>query len=345
MKFTPDYGKVTVTIDQVDNKVDIAVIDNGRGIHPEYISKLFTNFFQVADHGKQNTGYGIGLALSKNIIELHKGTITVESEINKKNNYTCFKVSLQKGNEHLKEFWQLNDATTTIQPITEKLNENNNIALNNSKLSILIVEDNLDLCQLLKETFEKEYSINICNNGLEAWNFAITEIPDLILSDVMMPEMNGFELCEKLKTDARTSHIPVILLTAKTTASEQIEGLINGADIYLTKPFSNKALALNIRNLLTLRKNLRNKFSEELNSVAQIEKPLTIDAHFSSTIDKGFYNILVDLIHEHIEDPEFGVTMLSRKVAMSAPILYKKIKALTDMSVNDFIKSIRIKCN
>ena len=159
----------------------------------------------------------------------------------------------------------------------------------------------------------------------------------------MMPEMNGFELCEKLKTDARTSHIPVILLTAKTTASEQIEGLSNGADIYLTKPFSNKALALNVRNLLTLRKNLRNKFSEELNSAPQLEKAVIIDAHFSSIIDKDFYSILVDLIHEHIEDPEFGVTMLSRKVAMSAPILYKKIKALTDMSVNDFIKSIRMK--
>ncbi|MEI8099074.1 MAG: two-component regulator propeller domain-containing protein [Sediminibacterium sp.] len=343
LKFTPDYGKVTVIVDQLDNKVNISVIDNGRGIHPEYISKLFTNFFQVADHGKQNTGYGIGLALSKNIIELHKGNITVESEINKKNSYTCFKVSLQKGNEHLKEFWQLNDAITSTQPITEKLITNNIITPNNSKLSILIVEDNLDLCQLLKETFEKEYSINICNNGLEAWNFAITEIPDLILSDVMMPEMDGFELCEKIKTDTRTSHIPVILLTAKTTESEQIEGLINGADIYLTKPFSNKALALNVRNLLILKKNLRNKFSEELNSVPQIERPVIIDAHFSSTIDKDFYSILVDLIHEHIEDPEFGVTMLSRKVAMSAPILYKKIKALTDMSVNDFIKSIRMK--
>jgi YesN/AraC family two-component response regulator len=252
-------------------------------------------------------------------------------------------VSLQKGNEHLKEFWQLNDATTSYLPFTEKVIPNNNIATNNSKLSILIVEDNLDLCQLLKETFEKEYTINICNNGLEAWNFAITEIPDLILSDVMMPEMDGFELCEKIKTDTRTSHIPVILLTAKTTESEQIEGLINGADIYLTKPFSNKALALNVRNLLTLRKNLRNKFSEDLNSVPQIEKPAIIDTHFSSAIDKDFYIILVDLIHEHIEDPEFGVNMLSRKVAMSAPILYKKIKALTDMSVNDFIKSIRMK--
>ncbi len=342
LKFTPDYGKVTVSVDQLDNKVNISVIDNGRGIHPEYISKLFTNFFQVADHGKQNTGYGIGLALSKNIIELHKGNITVESEINKKNSYTCFKVSLQKGNEHLKEFWQLNDAITSTQPITEKLITNNIIAPNNSKLSILIVEDNLDLCQLLKETFEKEYTINICNNGLEAWNFAITEIPDLILSDVMMPEMDGFELCEKIKTDTRTSHIPVILLTAKTTESEQIEGLINGADIYLTKPFSNKALALNVRNLLTLRSNLRNKFSEELNSAPPTEKAV-IDTHFSSTIDKDFYNKLIDLIHEHIEDPEFGVNMLSRKVAMSAPILYKKIKALTDMSVNDFIKSIRMK--
>ena len=349
IKFTPEGGHVEIGVTQNDNKVMITVSDNGRGIHPQYIDKIFTNFFQVSDYGKQNTGYGIGLALSKNIIALHKGNITVQSEpaTNSDPGRTCFTIILQQGNRHLagkEEKAGLingieNPVSVTVLPTVKKPAEPGP----QKKYSILVAEDNTGLQQLLKETFEKQYELYICSNGLEAWEKSITAIPDLVISDVMMPEMDGFELCERLKTDERTSHIPVILLTAKTTQDDHIAGLENGADTYITKPFSSKVLELNIRNLLTIRETLRQLFSRLLVSAPERVNEIPAGDNFVNKVDREFYDKVVALIHEHLDDPEFGVSMLSRKVAMSAPILYKKLKAVTDMSVNDFVKSIRMK--
>lgn len=350
IKFTPEGGSVSLSVIETDKKIHVQVSDNGRGIHPEYLDKLFTNFFQVADHGIQNTGYGIGLALSKNIIELHHGEISVKSiPANKQQQgHTSFTVVMLKGNKH---FEQKEIITTVAEPLVDTSNkiattnllENQSINIVKTRFTLLIAEDNPDLSELLAETFEDQYETILCKNGLEAWEKSIIEIPDLILSDVMMPLMDGFELCEKLKTDARTSHIPVILLTAKTTQDDQIAGLENGADSYLTKPFSTKVLELHIRNLLALRENMRQKFSLQISSIPSANENVEENKHFMSAIDKEFYDKVVQLIHEHMDDPEFGVTMLSRKVAMSAPILYKKLKAVSDLSVNDFIKLIRMK--
>jgi DNA-binding response OmpR family regulator len=347
IKFTQEGGSVTLAISETDKKIQVQVSDNGRGIHPEYLDKLFTNFFQVADHGIQNTGYGIGLALSKNIIELHHGEISVKSIPANKNQegHTSFTVTMLKGNKHFEQKELVpTQEVNQIKNIPTPINSDALIsALSQNKFSLLIAEDNPDLSQLLSETFEEQYQTILCKNGLEAWEKAIIEIPDLILSDVMMPLMDGFELCEKLKTDARTSHIPVILLTAKTTQDDQIAGLENGADSYLTKPFSTKVLELHIRNLLTLRENMRQKFSLQISSMPTLNEQAEDQHQFMSTVDREFYDKVVQLIHEHLENPEFGVTMLSRKVAMSAPILYKKLKAVSDLSVNDFIKLIRMK--
>lgn len=350
IKFTQEGGLVTLSIIETDKKIHVQVSDNGRGIHPEYLDKLFTNFFQVADHGIQNTGYGIGLALSKNIIEMHHGDISVKSiPANKQEQgHTSFNVVILKGNKH---FEQKEIITSKTENLTEESNkvdtrnslENQTYIAVKTRFSLLIAEDNPDLSELLAETFEDQYEIILCKNGLEAWEKSIVEIPDLILSDVMMPLMDGFELCEKLKTDTRTSHIPVILLTAKTTQDDQIAGLENGADSYVTKPFSTKVLELHIRNLLALRENMRQKFGLQISSIPSVNKTVEENKHFMSPVDKEFYDKVVELILEHMEDPEFGVTMLSRKVAMSAPILYKKLKAVSDLSVNDFIKLVRMK--
>jgi len=351
IKFTQNGGNVNLSVIETDKKILVQVSDNGRGIHPEYLDKLFTNFFQVADHGIQNTGYGIGLALSKNIIELHHGEISVKSKpANKQQEgHTSFSVELLKGKKHFEQNLSLSyqeelpKDTSNFEVAPVITAESLYTTTVKTRFSVLIAEDNPDLSQLLVETFEKQYDIIICKNGLEAWEKSIVEIPDLILSDVMMPLMDGFELCEKLKTDARTSHIPVILLTAKTTQDDQIAGLENGADSYLTKPFSTKVLELHIKNLLTLRENMRLKFSQQISSIPSVHEPVEDKPQFMSVLDKEFYDKVVQLIHEHMDDPEFGVTMLSRKVAMSAPILYKKLKAVSDLSVNDFIKLIRMK--
>ncbi|MFT3936602.1 MAG: DNA-binding response regulator [Chitinophagaceae bacterium] len=173
---------------------------------------------------------------------------------------------------------------------------------------------------------------------------ATQQIPDIIISDIMMPIMDGLELCAKLKTDERTSHIPVILLTAKSTQSDQVSGLETGADMYLTKPFSTKVLELNVRNLLAARERLRQIFQRQLNTYTP-EEPKETPGKISglNAIEQEFLQKVINIVEENLDNPDFGVEMLSRKVAMSAPILYKKIKAVSQLSVNDFIKSIRLK--
>lgn len=349
-KFTPEGGRIILMVEQKENKVNITVTDNGRGIAPEYIGNLFTNFFQVADHGMQNTGYGIGLALSKNIVELHKGTISVESDPStaEKEGKTVFTVTLLQGNQHFEVSPSAQTSTVTKAIAAEQAPavtaHQPVITANNSSekaFTILTVEDNSDLRLLIKETFTGNYNVLECENGLLGWNTAVEQIPDLIISDVMMPEMDGFTLCEKLKTDERTSHIPVILLTAKSSQSDQVSGLETGADIYLTKPFSTKILELNVRNLLAAREKLREKFSQEI--IALPEEAVTPVHAFVNTVDKEFLNKVMQIVDEHMDDPDFGVEKLSRKVAMSPPILYKKIKAVSNMSVNEFVKSLRLK--
>ena len=353
-KFTPEGGQIYMNVEQNDNKVYINVIDNGRGIAPQFLEKLFSNFFQVADHGLQNTGYGIGLALSKNIVELHKGNIEVKSEPASagKDGRTCFTVTLLKGNRHFE------GTTHILQPkiIQKNILQEPEIAqqpatalnaeIKDKQYTIQVTEDNDELRALIKETFEHQYNIIECNNGRQGWEAASEQIPDLIISDVMMPEMDGFELCKKLKTDERTSHIPVILLTAKSAQNDQISGLETGADVYITKPFSTKILELNVHNLLTSREKIRQRFSNQITTTAPTADETTIktvEGSFVNKIDKEFLEKVIQIIEEYMDEPEFGVPMLSRKVAMSQPVLYKKLKAVTNMSVNDFIKSLRLK--
>lgn len=210
--------------------------------------------------------------------------------------------------------------------------------------TILIAEDNEELRLLLKEAFENHYNLLQCQDGKEGWDSAIEQIPDLIISDVMMPEMDGFTLCHQLKTDERTSHIPVILLTAKSLQRDHVTGLETGADLYLTKPFSTKVVELSVRNLLASRDKLRQKLYNQLSS--QLASPAVSGVpaeNLLRSIDQEFLNRVIQLVEDNMDDPEFGVDFLSRKMAMSQPVLYKKLKAVTDMSVNDFVKSLRMK--
>ena len=351
-KFTPEGGRICMNVEQKNNTITVSVTDNGRGIAPQYREKLFTNFFQVADHGHQNTGYGIGLALSKNIMELHKGSIDVQSEpaTAGQEGRTCFTATLLKGNKHFENgpYLQAPSLAAKLPMVEESqraipaVSPLPSDSVNNEQApTILIAEDNAELRLLIRETFQINYKVLECEHGLQGWEIATEQIPDLIISDVMMPEMDGFTLCQKLKTDERTSHIPVILLTAKSSQTDLVSGLETGADVYITKPFSPKALELNVRNLLVSRERMRQKFSQQIIAAPQpgTVNNETINADFVNTVDKEFLNKVIMLVEEHMDDPEFGVEMLSRKCAMSRPVLYKKIKALTNMSVNDFVKN------
>ncbi|TXI33753.1 MAG: hybrid sensor histidine kinase/response regulator [Niabella sp.] len=356
-KFTPPGGKVDLQVTTKYKSVSISVTDNGRGIDPNYQNKLFTNYFQVTDHGIQNTGYGIGLALSKKIVEYHQGQITVQSTKASEGHpgKTVFTVSIPRIteiviNEHEnKSKNQVTEPTHADDLMAEEINKKHEGA---PVYTVLIVEDNSEIRTLIKETLQFRYKIITAENGALGLAIAQSEIPDIIISDVMMPEMDGFELCKKLKTDEHTSHIPVILLTAKSSQSEQITGLEHGADVYLTKPFSTKILLLNVQNIFAAKERMRSKTAIEMAKITLPAKSTNLQPSFGfkpsitlfqNNIDNDFLDKVISIIDEHIDDPNFGVDMLSRKLAMSTPVVYKKLRALTNMSVNGFIKQQRFK--
>lgn len=343
IKFTPENGRIELYAEARKDDVLIRVTDNGRGIAPQFLPRLFTNFFQVADHGMQNTGYGIGLALSKNIVELHRGRISVESTpaADGMDGKTVFTVILPE-NADIPVVSPLAPETPYPENEPKEIQENAGTVEMSARYkgTLLVVEDNPELRQMIVDGFSSLYRVIAAENGREGWEAAAAEIPELVISDVMMPEMNGYDLCEKIKSDERTSHIPVILLTAKSAQSEQIEGLQHGADLYLTKPFSTQVLSLSVRNLLTARDRIRQKTTKELTSVnlnrAGVE-PLT------GSVDEVFLEKVIRIIDEHLEDVDFGVEKLAREVGMSVPVLYKKVRALTNMSVNEVVKVHRFR--
>ncbi len=351
-KFTPDGGRIQLHVTQARNSFVITVTDNGRGIAPEYLNNLFTNYFQVQDHGVQNTGYGIGLALSRNIVEQHKGTLTVESDPSTpdKEGKTCFTVTLLPGSKHFENTQHVVGQTLVATNVAYEpaVNIDHSSALTTTPaaadtpqpFTIHIVEDNPELRALLRQVFQEQYQVLESENGADGLALATEQIPDLVISDVMMPGMDGLQFCQALKTDERTSHIPVVLLTAKSSQADQVSGLETGADLYLTKPFSAKVLSLNVRNLLSSREKMRERFSRQLQTEAEPIAPAAISPN---SIDTAFLEKVIALVEEHMDDPDFGVDMLSKKVAMSQPVLYKKLKAVSNMSVNDFIKSLRLK--
>ncbi|PTS98979.1 hybrid sensor histidine kinase/response regulator [Pedobacter sp. HMWF019] len=343
-KFTLEGGKITISLQQKKDQVQVSIIDTGSGIAPQYLEQLFVNYFQVDDHSIQNTGYGIGLALAKTITELHNGTIEVTSKpaTSDQPGNTCFNITLLNGYAHFPKNYLTNPPGETnfslSVPEENQSDGHSDFILqlrDNKRFKVLIVEDNPELQQLIGGSLNQSYHILFSGNGLEGWNTAIEEIPDLIISDVMMPEMDGFTLCEHLKNDERTNHIPVILLTAKGEQTDQISGLTLGADIYLTKPFSTKILQLHVRNLLQARENIRLKYSKGF-----IPEPNNLNI---SNVDEQFISKLVLIIENHMEDENFGIEFLAEKIGMSLPVLYKKLKAITGLSVNDFSKSIRLK--
>lgn len=370
VKFTPRDGQITLTVGRQVDTIYIRVIDNGPGIAPQYLPNLFSNYFQVNDQGVQNTGYGIGLALSKAIVELHKGSLTVKSEVAPgidSPNRTCFTVALRIGHSHLAQYLappiapgrevlgqvrvKVTDSPSTalsepmpetsFAPLVAPIPESIPIGADGDAVppispvyTILLVEDNPAVRVFIRDTLSGRYSLTECATGKAGWEAAIEQIPDLIISDVTMPEMDGLILCNHLKTDERTSHIPVILLTARTTIDNQVSGLALGADCYLTKPFSVQVLELHVRNLLATREQMRQRFSRNI-----LLQPQNI---LVSSVDEQFLAKVTQCLEVHLDNADLDVDCLAKEVGMSRAVLYKKLKALTDMSVNEFIKSFRL---
>jgi signal transduction histidine kinase/DNA-binding response OmpR family regulator len=342
-KFTPDGGKINfrLAINQNQEKpLSISISDTGPGIPESELNKIFDRFYQVdSSSSREFEGSGIGLSLVRELVALMNGSIAVESS---PGNGATFTVQLP-----LKLFADTEMSTTSISSTGELIPADNFLPTNGKQHEemeeakvapadalILLVEDNADLRSYLKESLEDDYQIMAAENGQVGLEKALELIPDLILSDMMMPIMDGFTLCTKIRGDERTSHIPFILLTARTTIESKLEGLELGADEYLTKPFNIKEIKVRIKNLLEQRKNLRNSFSRELTI-----QPKNISV---TSVDERFLNHALEIMEAHIADPQFSVERFAEEIGMSRKNLLRKIKALTDQSVNEFIRNFRL---
>jgi DNA-binding response OmpR family regulator len=345
-KFTSKNGRITLAVEQKDgsNFIEIKVKDNGIGIPENRKKKIFKNFFQLDDRGSANLGSGIGLALSKSIVELHHGEIKVQTEADA-NFTTIFTITLKKGKDHFKKSQIVENAVVipeAASPISDVKTEVDNYEAeysedseNHTKKTILVVEDNEEVLSFIFDILHTDYRVLKFTNGQDALDYMDKEIPDLIVSDVMMPEMDGFELCKILKSSINTNHIPVILLTAKSSTLNRIEGLSTGADSYISKPFSIEELKLTILNLLSAKEIMRQKYGERFISDSEQENP--------DTPEGLFVKKLTSIIEQNIDNPNFDVNDLVKEIGMSRTVLYKKVQTLTNHSVAGFIKNMRLK--
>jgi signal transduction histidine kinase/ligand-binding sensor domain-containing protein/DNA-binding response OmpR family regulator len=354
-KVTPDYGNIKVRIKENSKLVyfplinsdkdvksyEIAIEDTGSGMDKKELKKIFERFYQVNNLNKTYYGStGIGLEVVKEFIELNKGKIEVESEVGEG---TTFKIIFPLGkdffaaDEFAKETIETKlDLVNSFRPQEEnefknKLNDNEN------KLerihTILIVEDNSDLRSYLKEELKKEYKVIVAEDGQKGYDLAVQKLPDLILTDVIMPVINGLELCKKIKGNIKTSHIPLLMLSAKALIKDRLEGIDSGADLYLSKPFNMDILKSSLAQLINSRQIMFNKFYDGITKKAQ---------QTTTSIDVDFMQKTLNYIHENISDPELSVELLASIVFLSRSQLYRKIKTLTGVSVNEFIRNVRL---
>ncbi|WP_430934202.1 hybrid sensor histidine kinase/response regulator [Saccharicrinis sp. 156] len=338
-KYSPNGGSIEVGVLGEPEKASIYIKDTGIGIKREAQAHIFERYFRDRSQLQQNVGgTGIGLALTKAMVELHHGSISFESE---ENTGSTFTVALPLGKAHYKteeieegEFqYQFNSPSTGANAIPDI--EENTIKSPEIKPKVMVVEDNHDLRMFVVQSLKDEFEILEAEDGQIALNICEENMPDLIVSDIMMPNIDGIELCKTIKTSESTSHIPVILLTAKNTVESQIEGYETGADGYLNKPFNMDVLKASILSILKNREQLRNKFQKEI----EISPNLIAN----NSTDSKFMDKILAIIEEHLSDSEFTVEKMAEKYGVSRIYLNRKIKALTGETSNQFIRNIRLK--
>jgi signal transduction histidine kinase/DNA-binding response OmpR family regulator/streptogramin lyase len=354
-KFTPSNGVISVSVNSAINKdeefAEVKLSDTGIGIPEEKLERIFDRFFQVDDSTRKNfSGSGIGLALVKELIDLHKWEISVDSELGKG---TEFYLKIPLWDSYLNENEKVSEALVDklldenseqgkVSPeaadlfekeIEQEIIEKKKIL--GDKRSILIVEDSEDVRSYLNGLLKNDYRIYEAADGEDGVKKTSELIPDLIISDVMMPSMDGMEFCKKVKTDWQTSHIPVILLTAKASPESKIEGLETGADDYLTKPFSSNELSVRIKNLLEQRKKLRERFSKEI----KIE-PSSIAV---TSLDNDFLQKAFDIAEKNLSNTEFNSEAFAKEMFVSRSQLHRKLLAITSQAPGEFLRTFRLK--
>lgn len=354
-KHVSDNGEINIYIKTgtddyeeypLNNYIEIIVEDNGTGINENEIEHIFERFYQISDDSSYKLGTGIGLHLTMSLVKLHHGVISAKNNISKPGCSFTIRIPFGKGHlseqeiidnksEYLRQRTEVYEKTFMIEEKTTE--EDNTKKTIRKKHTLLIVEDDEEIRNYLVSELHSSYRVVQCRNGKEALQILASNAPDLILSDVMMPEVDGLTLLRKIKQNIKINHIPVILLTAKNSESDNIEGLSFGADAYLTKPFNIDMVKITIDNLLRNREVLKNNFSgnQEQDSNIVYIKPESSDDKLMKKIMKA--------INNNVSNPELNVEMIAAEVGISRVHLYRKLKELTNQSTRDFIRNIRLK--
>jgi DNA-binding response OmpR family regulator len=328
MKYTLK-GRINVELKYLqedgNHLAEILVADTGFGIATEQLPRIFDRYYQVkGEH--QVSGTGIGLALVKNMVDLHEGEISEHSLPEKG---TRFSIRLDMDNTYPEAIHA--DAQEPEMEVAEL-----EIHTENRQL-MLVVEDNAEISDYIRDTFAEMFEVLIAENGKAGLDIALRKIPDIIISDIMMPVMDGIELCRRLKEDVHTCHIPVVLLTAKDSLEDKTEGYTVGADSYITKPFSGNLLRSRVSNLLEARKKITQLFSSSI-----VSKQSMVQDSISK-LDNEFIDKLTRIIEENLEIEQLNIAQIAEQMNMSHSSLYRKIKTLTGLSANEFIRKIRMR--
>ena len=361
-KYTPEQGEITVSLstgrdatrrDPLKEYFEITVTDSGIGLDREKIERIFERFYQIDnDVTKSNFGTGIGLHLSRSLVELHHGIILAENREDAPGSRFVIRIPL--GSAHLRTD-ELEDVEAGITPHAvlvkpektdleevfeegedEEDEESKKTGKAKNRMRILIVEDEEEILSYLKEELEGDYRIMTRKNGREAYDTILADTPDLVISDIMMPEMDGLSLCRKIKQNTNVNHVPVILLTAKSKPEDTMEGMATGADAYMVKPFNTELLKSTIANLLANRKLLKSKFSGAQQQEDKVQKLSMKSA------DEILMSKIMKVINENLSNPDLNVEMLAANVGLSRVHVHRKLKELTNLSARDFIKNIRL---
>ncbi|WP_191088984.1 hybrid sensor histidine kinase/response regulator transcription factor [Arenibacter lacus] len=326
IKFTPKYGQIMIHFNQDEENTVIVIKDTGMGIPEDELENIFTRFYR-SKNNNHLPGTGIGIALVKKYIDLHRGHIEVKSAENVGSEFIIH-LPLLPNQEGYPKFVTVNEKDI-VSPYNEV--DTKNVS---KKPTVLVIDDSYDIREYLREILQQEYNVLEAENGTIGLSITNKRLPNLVISDVMMEGIDGIEVCSRIKTNLNTSHIPVILLTAKNTMETKIEGFEKGSDAYLEKPFNSTLLLTMVKNLIEHREALKKKFLLST-SVSDQSTP--------SSVDEEFIEKVIEIIHIHLSESEFSVQELAEKLLMSPDQLYRKIRVLTGLSAIHFIRLIRLK--
>ena len=325
-------GKIVLSVSQTEDKSQITVADTGFGISAACLPHIFERYYQ-GDGEHQQAGTGIGLAVVKSLADLHEATIEVSSH---EGRGTTFTLTLKADEEYPHAIHKDNTSPVSDTPSSTE-------ATTDARRIMLVVEDNKDIRDYIVQTFASTFQVLQAADGQEGWMIANQSLPDIIISDIMMPAMDGITMCRKLKHNMNTSHIPVILLTAKTSLEDQAEGYETGADAYLTKPFSARLIQACVQSQLDQMSHLSRYIQEHLDAPSPAFDSASSDAPPTiSRLDAEFIVRLKEVVHSHISDIDFSIDDICRAIGLSHSTLYRKVKALTDLSINEFIRKQRL---